>query len=89
MLDRPLFSIYFISWIFVSKDEYHSFTCLECNEVSCPVETCGKMVCCFMYLNTVRDNVGVLLTPLTEKLSNGKMKILLCNDIVDSVSLVC
>ena len=47
------------------------------------------MVFELLSLNIARDNVGVLLTPLTEKLSNGKMKILLCNDIVDSVGLAC
>ena len=32
-----------------------------------------------------RDNVGVLLSPLREKIIDGKLKILLFNDIVDSV----
>ena len=34
---------------------------------------------------TCRDNVGLLLSPLNEKVIDGKVKILLCNDIVDSV----
>ena len=34
-----------------------------------------------------RDNVGVLLSPLEEKMTDGKMRILLCNDIVDSVGV--
>ena len=37
---------------------------------------------------TTRDNVGVLLSPLKEKVIDGKLKILLCNDIVDSVLLI-
>ena len=31
------------------------------------------------------DNVGLLVSPLTEKIVDGKIKVLLCNDIVDTV----
>lgn len=35
-----------------------------------------------------RDNVGLLVSPLKEKIIDGKIKVLLCNDIVDSVHLL-
>ena len=40
-------------------------------------------------LLSIRDNVGLLVAPLKEKIVEGKPKILLCNDIVDSVRIHC
>ena len=52
-----------------------------------PTEVCGKMVKIGSKLLSIRDNVGLLVAPLKEKFVGGKPKILLCNDIVDSVRI--
>ena len=52
-----------------------------------PTEICGEMVKIGFGLLSIRDNVGLLVAPLKEKIVEGKPKILLCNDIVDSVRI--
>lgn len=60
---------------------------MECNEIVISFKTCGEMVFVKKLDFTHRDNVGLLVSPLQEKVVNGKIHILLCNDIVDSVRI--
>ena len=52
-----------------------------------PAEVRRKLVKIGSSMLSCRDNVGLLLAPLKEKIVEGKPKILLCNDIVDSVRI--
>lgn len=60
---------------------------MVCYEKVFPTEICRKLVANLLGISTSRDNVGLLLAPLKEKIVEGKPKILLCNDIVDSVRI--